>query len=250
MSARSASSGTEGLDAAWVLHRRPYGETSALVELFTEQAGRIGAVARGAGRRGWRGVLEPFTPLLVGWCGRGELKTLIHVEAAGAPERLQGPALACGFYLAELALRLIRRDDPHPKSWYAYGTALGRLTEGVREQALRHFELALLEEIGYGIQLERDAEGAPVDEGRRYRYLVERGPVPSVPGSTEGVDVLGETLRRLARGDELEGSSAQEARRLLRHVLHHHLGGRPLQSRELFRAFRDAPGPRTIQEPS
>ncbi len=223
---------------AWVLHRRPYGETGALVELFTREHGRLGAVARGAQRRGWGGLLEPFVPLHAAWRGRGELKTITDLEQAGAGYRLRGEALACGFYMAELLLAMTRREDPHPRTWEAYAVGLDALT-GHAEPALRRFELALLAESGYGLRLEEDVHGAPIAAERPYRYAPERGPEPLDPGEAGGACVHGATLLALAAGEGLaEEPVRSEARRLLRTVLNHRLGGRRLRSRELFRSFR------------
>lgn len=245
MNAPSGSSAIDSPAPAWVLHRRPYRESSALVELFTESAGRIGAVARGAGKRGWRGLLEPFNPILIQWRGGGALRTLTHAEPAGRPVRLRGAAVACGFYLSELTLALVHRDDPHPATWRAYGSALAELSNGVREAPLRRFELALLEEAGYGLQLDVDAHGDPLAGGRAYEYRVESGPWPVVQerGVQEqtGVVVDGACLVALAARETLDETTARAARGLLRTVLDHHLGGRTLHSRALFQALRERP---------
>ncbi|MBK1734794.1 DNA repair protein RecO [Halorhodospira abdelmalekii] len=189
---------------AWVLHRRPYRETSALLELFTEAHGRVGAVARGAQRRGWGGLLEPFIPLQVGWSGRGELKSLQQVEQAGAGCGLRGNALACGFYMAELLLALLRRDEPSPRSWVAYTAAIDGLSGAQWEPALRGFEVTLLAEAGYGLMLTEDVDGAPIDPGAHYRYRPEYGPSCCAEPAWSGLDrdsgvaVSGETLLALA----------------------------------------------------
>jgi len=226
---------------AWVLHRRPFRETSTLVELFTREHGRIGAVARGVRRRGWSGLLEPFTPLQVDWRGRGDLKTLTGVEQPGRGYALRGGSVACGFYMAELLLALTRREDPHPQAWERYAVAVDCLAEGGdAEPALRRFELALLADSGYGLQLEVDRYGDPVRGAQRYGYTPEQGAVPA-PAGEEGVVVGGDTLLALAatEGDALsEEPVRSEARQLMRAVLHGHLGGRRLRSREMFRSLR------------
>ncbi len=233
---------TGTLTPAWVLHRRPYRDSSVLVELFTEGHGRLGAVARGVVSRGWQPLLEPFTPLLTGWSGRGELKTLTTVDAAGAARTLRGEALACGFYLAELLLRLTRREDPHPDTWYAYGAALEALDAGGGEAEMRRFEVVLLQEAGYGMQLREDRYGQPIDPGRSYCYRVEQGAEAGGGADADegGVPVCGETLLALSSGELNTEMRLREARRLMRVVMHHHLGGRPLRSRELFKSFRAA----------
>ena len=225
---------------AWVLHRRAFRESSTLVELFSREHGRIGAVANGVRRRGWSGQLEPFIPLQVVWKGRGDLKTLTEVEQAGRGYALRGGALACGFYMAELLLALTRREDPHPLTWERYAIAVDCLAGDDAEPTLRRFELALLEESGYGMELETDVHGRPVVPQSAYRYTPERGAEPAGTGEG-GVEVRGATLLALA-ATEGQGLSQEpvrsEARRLMRAVLHRHLGGRRLRSREMFRSLR------------
>ncbi|ABM60827.1 DNA repair protein RecO [Halorhodospira halophila] len=226
---------------AWVLHRRAFRESSTLVELFSQEYGRIGAVANGVRRRGWSGQLEPFIPLQVSWRGRGDLKTLTTVDQAGRGYALRGGALACGFYMAEVLLALTRREDPHPRTWERYAVAVDCLATDDAEPALRRFELALLEESGYGLELEQDVHGEPVVAQARYRYSPERGADRAGTGEC-GVEVSGATLLALA-ATEGQGLSEEpvrsEARRLMRAVIQQHLGGRRLRSREMFRSLRD-----------
>lgn len=228
---------------AWVLHRRPFRESSIRVELFTQEHGRIGAIAHGSRRRGWNGLLEPFLPLRVSWSGRGDLKTVTGVEQTARGYRLQGRALACGFYMAELVLRLTRREDPHPRSWARYAAAVDDIAGDDPEPALRRFELTLLEECGLGLELAVDAEGRAIDPARGYRYIPDDGARPD-SGMGAGVPVSGVTLRALAHPDEADLGAdpvRREARWLMRVVIHHHTGGRPLRSREMLRSWRERP---------
>src|SRR5882724_5557824 len=167
-------------EPAFVLHTYPYRETSAIVEAFSIAYGRIAMVARGArrARSEQRGVLQAFQPLTLSWTGAGELKTLIRAEWRGGLPLVSGSALLCGFYLNELLLKLLPREDAHPQLFRDYESTLGRLAAGA-EQApvLRQFELRLLSELGYGLPLTHEADtGAPVDPGTRYYYAFERGP--------------------------------------------------------------------------
>ncbi|MFP4648498.1 MAG: DNA repair protein RecO [Halorhodospira sp.] len=225
---------------AWVLHRRAFRETSTLVELFTQERGRIGAVARGAHRRGWSPLLEPFIPLRVSWRGQGDLKTLTEVEQAGRGYSLRGAAVACGFYMAELLFLLTRREDPHPEAWARYAVAVDELAHGDPEPVLRRFELVLLAESGYGLQLTVDRYGEPVRAECRYRYLPEQG-VERAMVEGQGTEVSGATLLALAAAEDealVHEPQRTEARWLMRYVLHHRLGGRRLRSREMFRSLR------------
>jgi DNA repair protein RecO (recombination protein O) len=224
----------------YVLHRWPYRETSLLVEVLSRDHGRTSLVARGARRErsSARGLLQPFRPLLLSWTGREGLMTLSTVEGTGGSP-LSGRALLGGLYLNELIVRLVPRDDPHPGLFEAYERALAGLASvETEEAALRGFELRLLEILGYGMVLgTRDGDGASIVPEGSYRYRVEEGPVAG-PG-TEGVAVQGTTLLALRSGVLGDPGVAREAKRLMRHVLQHYLGPRPLASRALFRP----PGP-------
>ena len=226
----------------YVLHSRPWRETSLIVEGFTREHGRVGLVARGVrrARSRLRGTLLPFHPLLLSWSGRGELPTLTGAETESPVRTLRGRALFSGFYLNELLLKLLPRNDAHPGLFGDYRRALARLGEDDRavDGALRAFEKRLLDALGYGPTLDRAADtGAPVSPDRRYRYVPERGPVEAA-GGEDGPVVSGRTLLALAGGAAAGGGDDREraeARRLMRAILAPHLGPRPLGSRELFR---------------
>lgn len=228
------------LKPAFVLHRRRYGDSSLLLELFSEAQGRVAVIAKGAlSGRGSRGaLLQPFVPLLADWRGRGEVQSLVNAEPAGNAIRLQGRALYCGFYVNELLVRLTQRHDPQLLLFARYGQTLSELAcGGDAEPLLRRFELTLLQALGAVAELALEADGqTPVAAQQRYRMDPETGPLPT--GADDPAGVAGETLLALARGDALAGTPRREARQLLRAILAHHLGDRPLKSRELFRAIR------------
>ena len=221
------------LQPAFVLHRRPYSNTSLLLEVFLLHEGRLPLLAKGvtSGRALGAALLQPFVPLLVSRSGRGEVRTLGRFEAAGPPMPLRGQQLYCGFYVNELMIRLVQREEPHPALFAAYQETLRRLVEeSDPEPSLRRFEVGLLADLGYGLLFEHEADTeAGIDPVRRYDYLIESGPVASAAG-----ELSGSTLLKLARGEALVGDERREARRLLRRVLDHYLGGKPLKSRELF----------------
>ena len=229
---------------AMVLHRRDYGDTSLLLEVFALERGRFPAIAKGARRprQPLSALLQPFQPLWLGAVGRGEVLTLTRVEAAGPAIALQDDALLCGFYLNELLVRLLGREDPHDAVFAFYHAALVALGAGASlDVTLRRFELQLLDELGYGLALDVDAAGAPVVSGRRYR--VQTGQLQSAHGEDEegGIRVAGATLLALRSlgggGVELTPPQRREARALLRALLEPHLGGKPLRTRELFRRW-------------
>ena len=230
----------------FVLHSYPYRETSLIVEVFSRDHGRIGLVAKGARRpmSQLRGVLMAFQPLLIDWSGGGEMKTLVRAEWQGGQPLLGGQALLCAYYLNELLMRLLPREDPHPVLFRAYGDALRALAAGDgQEVILRRFELALLQELGYGLQLDSDADGAPVRPELRYAYIIERG---AVPLDEFGIDdpsvVAGRVLVDMARGDFREPETLAGAKALMRRLIQHYLGGQVLQSRRVFTELFAFPG--------
>ncbi len=229
------------LEPGLLLHRRPYRDSSLLLEAFTETHGRIGLVARGGrgGRSRGQGLLQPFQPLLLSWRRRGELGTLAGAEPQGGALALKGLALFSGFYVNELMLRLLRRDDPHPELFGLYRQTLGALAglgEADPQPVLRLFEKRLLEGLGYGLLLDVEADsGAPVEAGLRYRYELERGPVPDAGIGSEGI--RGASLLALARENLEDEQALQECRRLLRRALALYLGDRPLKTREVLAAL-------------
>jgi DNA repair protein RecO (recombination protein O) len=229
--------------AAFVLHTYPYRETSVIVEALTEQHGRVALVARGAKRprSELRGVLQAFQPLTLSWAGAGELKTLVKAEWRGGLPLPGGAALLCGFYLNELLLKLLPREDPHPLLWTAYASALQALTGDARPAAqsatLRRFEVRLLAELGYALALTHDVDsGAPVDAAQRYHYAFDRGPrlVADEPrAQSQWPIVRGATLIALATEQYPDGDVAAEAKRLMRGVLDHYLDERRIFSRRV-----------------
>ena len=225
----------------YVLHSRPWRETSLIVEAFTREHGRVGLTARGVrrARSRLRGTVLPFHLLLLSWSGRGELPTLTGAETEGPVRTLRGRALFSGFYLNELLLKLLPRSDPHPDLFDDYRRALARLGEDrAVDGVLRAFEKRLLDALGYGPTLDRAADtGAPISPDRRYRYAPERGPVEAACAE-DGPVVSGRTLLALAAGEapgDGDDRVRAEARRLMRAILAPHLGPRPLGSRALFR---------------
>jgi DNA repair protein RecO (recombination protein O) len=231
--------------AAFVLHTYAYRETSLIVEAFTAEHGRIAMVARGAKRprSEARGLLQAFQPLTLSWAGGGELKTLLKVEWGGGLALPRGAALLCGFYLNELLLKLLAREDPHAALFGDYHEALAALSEKTTapEQGavLRRFELRLLAELGYALPLSRDADtGAAIDPAARYHYDFGRGPramtvnVAREPG-VRYPRIRGATLLGLAANAFPDAETAAEAKHLMREILDHYLEERRIFSRRV-----------------
>ncbi len=222
------------LAPAYVLHRKPFRNTSALLEVFSREHGRLGLVARGVSRRGsrWQALLQPFVPLLLSWQGRGELYSLVGAEPAGRARFLPGREVLSGFYMNELLLRLTQRLDPHAGIFELYAQALAALPGGEHEVILRVFERGLLEELGYGLPLAQEAgSDRPVQPDAWYRYAVERGPEPC--GGPEAGAVRGATLLGLAEGELNSAQARREAKHLMRAVLDFYLGDWPLKTRSM-----------------
>jgi DNA repair protein RecO (recombination protein O) len=223
---------------AFLLHSHPFRETSLIVEVFSREHGRLPIVARGARRprSAVRGMLMSFQPLLLSWFGKGEVKTLHSAEWQGGQPSLQGTALMCGFYLNELLLNLLARDDPHEALFDYYRATLYRLAHEVDHAAtLRCFEKHLLQELGYALLLEQEAvSGRPIAPETDYRYVVEHGALPQST-TQEGLPIRGKTLRDMAADDYRDPMTAQQSKQLMRALLNHHLGGRVLHTRELIK---------------
>ena len=232
------------LQPAYVLHHRPYRDTSRILELFTRDHGRVSVFARGA-RGGSKSsssllsILQPFNRLLVSWSGRGEAGQLTGAEFDGAMTPLPPDRLVHGFYLNELLLKLFARHDSHPDVFALYSNTLEELKRADAIRPLRLFEKRLLEAIGYGLALERDVhDGTQIEPDASYHYRLEQGPV-RVEGVAESAVVYsGATLLSLGREELSDAEVCADARRLLRAALDRCLDGRELRSRQVMLALR------------
>ena len=228
---------------AFVLHTYPWRETSLIVEAFSRDHGRVALVAKGARRpmSALRGVIMAFQPLLVDWSGGGEVKTLVRAEWRGGQPLLGGRGLMCGYYLNELLVRLTAREDPHAALFDAYADALTRLGRNENPApVLRRFELGLLRELGYGLDLDTEAgSDRAVDPAAEYVYIIEKGPT-AVAGDVDGApSVSGQVLLDMARGDFSRMETLIQSKALLRVLINHYLGGQPLQSRRVLKEFQE-----------
>lgn len=245
-------------EPGFILHTYPFKETSVVAEVFTRTHGRVALIARGARRptSTLRGVMQPFTPLLLSWFGKAELKTLHGAEWQGGLIAPQGRALMCGFYLNELMLRLLARNDAHQGLYDAYVRTLTQLSEATPtglEQILRRFEKTLLSETGYAATFDKEAgSGEIVRVDLAYVYQPERGPwrvdskarVSPANGSREdGVRVSGQTLMDLAADNLDDPNTLAEAKPLMRALINHYLGTKPLYTRQLLRELTELSEP-------
>ena len=222
----------------YVLHSYPFRESSLIVETFTRAHGRVALVARGARRpkSALRGVLLAFQPVMLSWSGKAELRTLIRAEWLGGHAPLKGLAVICGFYLNELLLRLLARDDPHERLFDLYRETLVTLGQHSEySSALRRFEKNLLAELGYGVILDQEAiTGDPIAADRRYVYVAERGPIVATGDAAQmGVELDGQTLIDLQHDDYARTATQQQGKVLMRALINHHLGDQRLHTRQL-----------------
>ncbi len=225
------------LTPAFVLHQRPYRETSLLLDVFTEQHGRVSLVAKGvrSKRRSQSGLLQLYQPLLLSWVGKGELQTLTAVEVDKPRYILQANSALCGLYINELMVKLLPLNLAETEIFRAYQTVLFNLQDTANtEVQLRLFEKRLLINLGYGLVLDREVETDQIiDENRHYIYKPDDGLYRWYEGSKEA-SISGRSLQHLINERDFDRQSLSEIKQLMRSVIHFYLGGKPLQSRALF----------------
>jgi DNA repair protein RecO (recombination protein O) len=224
------------LQPAYILHGRAYRDTSLLLDVFTQEYGRLSLVARGvrAGKMRLRSILQPFIPLLLSIQGQSELKTLISAEVAGTVLQLRGDCLLSGFYLNELLIRSIQKEDAHPELFFFYKNTLNTFQgKIVPEKCLRLFELKLLSELGYAIQLKQDCMGNPIELDALYLFYPDQGfklnPDPHL-GGFKGrylLDIASEQFEYI--------ETLAVAKRVTRFALATFLGISDVASRKLFK---------------
>jgi len=230
------------LTPAFILHRKPYSDSSLLIDLFSLQYGKITCIAKGvkSGKKQKASILQPFIPLMVSIIGKGEVKTLSVSEAAGNTIKLERNALYSAYYINELLLKFLHKNEAHETVFAAYGELLISLEKNDHgaEKLLRYFEINLLAELGYGLQLIHDANSARlIDPEKKYYYEHDSGPrqfqsdshlssnIPVVSGST----LLAMNTQSLSSEQGLK-----ESKLLMRHVIKHLLGGYHFKSRDFF----------------
>ncbi len=225
------------LQPAFILHAKPYRDSSLLVDLLTHNYGRISGIARQVrGAKTRKALVQSFAPLLVSWAGKTELMSIGQIESNGIPYHLTGTTLISGFYLNELLVRLLYRYDPHPNLFVAYQTALIKLQNGENpESVLRLFECELIAELGYGLQFNQEAiTQLEILPEKFYRFDHEHGFVLCEQMNSQQILFRGKSLLALHRQNLNDIEDLQAAKRLLRLVLAPLLGNKPIKSRELF----------------
>jgi DNA repair protein RecO (recombination protein O) len=230
-------------EPAWLLHHRPFRDSSRILDILSKEHGRLSLVARGSrgAKSKLRGILRPFLPLSLSWFIRSDLGTLTGAEIHGAPISLSGDGLMSGYYINELLLNLLHRHDPQPDIFAAYSATIARLA-GRNEVSieLRQFEMELLRILGYALNLDHDtASREPLDDNKYYEYRVEQGPVPVAAG--DGAMVFsGAVLSAIRRQKFDQPEILRGATHLLREVVAFHLDGKELKSRKVLLDMRRA----------
>ena len=226
------------LEPAYILHARPYRESSLLLEILGQENGRVGLVARGArgARSRWKNMLQPFRPLLLSWSQRGELGTLTAADQVASPPALAGEPLFCGLYSNELMMRFLQRSDPHPGLFDSYSHLLGELASGHSlQRSLRKFEMQLLQAAGFGLQLDPEVgSDEQIVTEAWYRYVPESGPQRSEYTSEQANELVSGAALLALKSGEVEDQYLKELKALMRKLIRFHLGDKPLKSQALF----------------
>ncbi len=223
------------LQQAFVLHARPFKDTSLILDCFTEGFGRIAVLSKGAraAKSRQRQLCQPFTPISISWQGKSDLKTLIGIEPRSLPFTLLGNYLYSGLYLNELLTRLLPERDPSPDTYQRYHLALEQLAaEQALEPTLREFELGLLLDMGYAVNFESDQDGESLNEADRYFWRDQYGWVLAPRTDERGFS--GASLLAIGCNDWSQSTTCLQAKALTRMLLKPLLGSRPLNSRKLF----------------
>ncbi len=234
----------QSLQPAFVLHSRPYRDTSALVELFTRECGRVTVIAKGArsNKNKNAALWQPFTPVLVSWYGKTELKSASAIEPASAPFFLEGARLLSGMYLNELLHRLLSPLEPQPMMYEVYKVVLAELTSADVdiEIVLRSFERRLIDELGYGVSFTDAINKANLNPEKVYRFQAPYGFVLVDDGARldNRTFFSGEVLLEIEKENYEASATKKSAKHLMRQILANYLGPEPLNSRRLFASKR------------
>jgi DNA repair protein RecO (recombination protein O) len=234
---------TVDFSPAFILHQRPFQETSLLLDVFSRDYGRISLIAKGfrKQKRSQAGLLQIYQPLLLSWLGRRDLQTLTAAESDGPAYLLQAESALCGLYINELMMKLLPLGEAESSLFITYQQALLGLQEaGKNEVTLRLFEKQLLSHLGYGLVLDHDVEtGEQINESEDYYYVADAGLYRWRPGQKQN-RISGRSLHHLMAEQGFDQTSLNEIKQLMRMVIHFYLGDKPLRSRELFSQLHHA----------
>ena len=228
-------------EPAWLLHHRPFRDSSRILDVLSRDHGRLSLVARGSrsARSKLKGILRPFLPLRLSWVIRTDMGTLTGAEINGPPLSLEGESLLSGYYINELMMNLLHRHDAQPEVFAVYGSAIRALQQDADIYGvLRRFEMEVLSLLGYALNLDHDMQtGEALVADGLYDYRPGQGPV-AVVDRTVATSFSGAELEAIARQDFDDPETLRNAGRLLKRVLAWHMDGRELNSRKVLRELR------------
>jgi DNA repair protein RecO (recombination protein O) len=226
------------MQSAYILHSRPFQETSLILELFTRNNGRLSVLARGAKRsKKQTGLFQLFLNLDIAFVGKTELPTLTTIEFSQAPIMLNGKSLVCGFYLNELLMRVLHKHDPHPEIFDLYNRTISALSNANDDQthieiALRKFEKQLLTELGYGVNFQTEAEThETIQENKDYQLTPNKGFIFTPANNSD--KICGAHIIAIVNDNFFSPEILKTAKKIMRAALQPLVGDKPLKSREI-----------------
>ena len=230
------------LHSCFILHKRPYRETSLLLDILSSEYGRVSLVARGTRSRASKNqhaLYQPFQKLQVSWSGKGEMGTLNKIEFESLLPPLKDSFLLSAFYVNELVMRLLHKNEPHPELYAAYQNAITALAKSENEQPiLRKFEKQLLQTLGYGLVLDHDVlSHTPIQADQDYAYQPDSGPFEYPAAGCSFPKISGSTLQAIEQDDYQKRKSLEEAKKLMRVLINTMLDNKPLASRDLYQSW-------------
>ena len=229
-------------EPSYLMHQIPYSETSQIVRIFSQKFGRVDLIAKGSKRpkSKFRSYLQPFLPLQLSWSGKSQLKTLRQAEIHGQYlVRIQGKYLLSAYYLNELILSFLRMEDPYPNLFALYASTLHDFSESKPiEPSLRQFEILMLSEIGYAINFKSEAHSQkPIETDLDYFFIIEQGFISKPNHNSDSLRVKGQVIKAINEGDFSNQETLISAKKILRLSIHHHLDGKELKSKKVFKAI-------------
>jgi len=224
-------------DECFLLHHRPHGETSLIVDVFTKKNGKMSFIAKGAKKPKSKffGYLTPFTKLRITYTGRSELKTLTNIDRdfSESTNSLSKTSYSL-LYINELLIRLLPKDAVHEDLFQLYESFLVKIHSGENiELTLRSFELDMLEMLGYGLDFENEIDkNQSIDVNKNYSFIPERGFRESKNSNFSGKDIINIRMRNLSE------VSKKHLKHITQESIHFCLDGKNLSSREIFRRIK------------
>ena len=226
----------------FILHRRNFSETSYILEIFSKDYGRINLIAKGAKRsKKYQGInLDLYQKYNISWIGKHELRTLTGIEIIPSMNPFTAEKAITGFYINEIILKLLHKEEPHLELFDVYEITLNRLFSNENEKIiLRYFEKQLLESLGYGITLDHDIKtGLSIMPKNEYYYKIDSGPSLELVSSHEGMKISGKTLSELNNETLSDTKNINEAKNLLSMILSRYIN-QPLESRKLYKSYNN-----------